>query len=92
MAKNMNTLCAKMTADEFRSIRLRWNISAQTLAKIIGVHGARSIYRWEAGHTEVPDIIARFMRIVNDERFNDNRTPFMQILLDHIELSEKKTA
>lgn len=91
MAKNMTALCAPMSADEFRAIRLRWHLSAETMAKIVGLHGFRAIFRWESGATAVPKTAARLVRILDDELHSDGKISFTQIMLDEIEAS-KKTA
>ena len=43
-----------MTPAEFKAIRHRLGLSAQALARVLGVSDGRTVRRWEAGDRDIP--------------------------------------
>jgi len=47
-----------LTPTELRSIRAALGLSAQGLARILGVAEGRTVRRWEAGDNDIPGPVA----------------------------------
>ena len=43
-----------MTPAEFKSIRHALGLSANRMARVLGVSGGRTIRKWEAGENDIP--------------------------------------
>lgn len=54
----MEQLCgprrAELTGPELRAIRKRLGLTQEALAKLVGVGGKGTVYRWECGKRKVP--------------------------------------
>ena len=53
-----------MTPAEFKSIRHALGLSAQGLARTLGVSGGRTVRRWEAGDRDIPGPAIKLMRLL----------------------------
>jgi DNA-binding transcriptional regulator YiaG len=52
-----------MTNDQLRRLRYRWDYSQASMAALIGVDG-RTWRRWELGERNIPEPIARLVRLL----------------------------
>lgn len=48
-----------MTKTELRAIRKRLGLTQQAFAEALGVHGSRTVRKWESGDIAIPETIAK---------------------------------
>jgi DNA-binding transcriptional regulator YiaG len=53
-----------MTGDQLRRLRFRWDLSQAAAAALIGVDG-RTWRRWELGERNIPEPVARLVRLID---------------------------
>jgi DNA-binding transcriptional regulator YiaG len=55
-----------MKPEELRAARHKLNLSAESLAQIVGVESGRTVRRWEAGDREIPGSVAILVKLMLD--------------------------
>ena len=53
-----------MTPADFRKIRHTLDLSAQHMARALGVSDGRTVRRWEAGDRDIPGPAIKLMRLL----------------------------
>lgn len=53
-----------MTAAEFRRARATLGLSAERLAKLLGIASGRTVRRWESGDSAIPGPVAKLVEIM----------------------------
>lgn len=57
-----------MNADRFKTIRHALGLSADQLAKLVGVSDGRTIRRWEAEDRDIPGPVAVLLEAIMDSK------------------------
>lgn len=53
-----------MTGSELRTIRHRLGLSAQDLARVVGVSGERTVFKWEYGERGIPGPVEVLIELI----------------------------
>lgn len=53
-----------MSPDRLASIRAQLHLTQAEMAGLLGVHGERTVRKWEKGERPVPRMVEQFMRVL----------------------------
>lgn len=55
-----------MTAEEFRAARAAFGLSAEGMARLVGVHNGKTVRRWASGESDVPGPVGILLQAMLD--------------------------